>query len=182
MKLVVGLGNPGIKYKNTRHNVGFIVVDNYVQDLRWIQDKDALIVSTIINGNKTLFVKPQTFMNLSGSCIARLVKYYKISAEDILVIHDDLDLPKMKYRVKYNSSSGGHNGVNDIINALGTKSFTRLKIGIGHNSNEDTKDYVLSKLSKEEIAFLKDEKITSIITDFINKDANYIMNKYNQKG
>jgi PTH1 family peptidyl-tRNA hydrolase len=182
MKLIVGLGNPGVKYKNTRHNIGFIILDNYVQDNKWIQDKDALIVTTLIDGNKVLFVKPQTYMNLSGRCVARLVKYYKILPEDILVIHDDLDLPKLKYRVKYNSSSGGHNGINDIINALGTKAFTRLKIGIGHEPYEDIKDYVLGKLSKDELTLLKNDIFNSLITDFINKDSNYIMNKYNQKG
>ena len=179
MKLIVGLGNPGNKYKNTRHNVGFLVLDNYVGNLNWVKDQDALIINTNINNQKVLFVKPQTFMNLSGSCLARIVNYYKIDYDDILVIQDDLDLPMMKYRIKYDSSSGGHNGINDIISALGTKKFTRLKIGIGHNLNEDTKDYVLGKLSKDEILFLKDEVFKNIIDDFIANDSKYLMNKYN---
>ena len=182
MKLVVGLGNPGLKYKNTRHNIGFIILDNYNQDETWLKDKDALVITKEINGNKVLFVKPQTYMNLSGSCVERIAKYYKIAPGDILVIHDDLDLPKLKYRVKYNSSSGGHNGINDIIRALGTKAFTRLKIGIGNDSYEDVRNYVLGKLSKEELDFLKNEVFISLINDFISNDCNYLMNKYNQKG
>ena len=179
MKLIVGLGNPGKEYSKTRHNVGFIIVDNYADFLNWNKDGDTLISTCMINEKKVLFIKPQTYMNLSGNSVGRIAKYYKIAPSDILVIHDDMDLPTMCYRVKYNSSSGGHNGIKSIINVLNTKSFAQLKIGIGHKDDEDTKDFVLGKLSKKEILFLKTDVFKNIIEDFVNNDIDYVMNKYN---
>ncbi|MBR4230777.1 MAG: aminoacyl-tRNA hydrolase [Bacilli bacterium] len=179
MKLIVGLGNPGKEYKKTRHNVGFIIVDNYADSLKWNKDGDTLIANTIINDEKVLFIKPQTYMNLSGNSVGRIAKYYKIDPKDILVIHDDMDLPMMEYRIKFNSSSGGHNGIKSIISVLGTEGFARLKIGIGHNEDGDTKDFVLGKLSKKEISFMETDVFKDIINDFVNKDINYVMNKYN---
>ena len=179
MKLIVGLGNPGKEYKKTRHNVGFIIVDNYADSLKWNKDGDTLIANTIINDEKVLFIKPQTYMNLSGNSVGRIAKYYKIDPKDILVIHDDMDLPMMEYRIKFNSSSGGHNGIKSIISVLGTEGFARLKIGIGHNKDGDTKDFVLGKLSKKEISFMETDVFKDIINDFVNKDINYVMNKYN---
>ena len=179
MKLIVGLGNPGKEYENTRHNVGFIVLDNYVNDLSWKKDNDTMIASNVIEGEKIYFIKPLTYMNLSGKSVARIANYYKISSKDILVIHDDLDLSSMRYRLKYNSSSGGHNGINDIIKQLNTTEFARLKIGIGKNDNIDTRDYVLGKLSKKEIEFLKSDIFIDIINGFIKYNIDYVMNKYN---
>ena len=179
MKLIVGLGNPGKEYENTRHNIGFIIIDHYANSLKWTKDGDTLIASTIINGNKVLIIKPQTFMNLSGNSVSRIANYYKIKSEDILVIHDDMDLPIMEYRVKFNSSSGGHNGIKSIINCLKTERFAQLKIGIGHNQDCDTKDFVLGKLSKKEINFIKTTVFNDIIEDFVNFDIDYVMNKYN---
>ena len=179
MKLIVGLGNPGKEYENTRHNVGFNIIDNYAKDLKWSKEKDSLIAITNKFGEKIILLKPQTYMNLSGNAVKRIADYYKINPCDVLVIQDDLDLPILTYRLKYASSSGGHNGIKSIISTLGTNEFARLKVGIGHSDKNDTKDFVLDKLSKKEVDFLKNEIFTDIINNFINKGISFSMNKYN---
>lgn len=179
MKLVVGLGNPGKEYENTRHNVGFIIIDNYLKDVNWKKNTDSFEYMKNIDGEKVIFLKPLTFMNLSGLAVGRIAKYYKINPEDILIIHDDLDLPSCTYRFKTNSSSGGHNGIKSIIDNLGTNSFCRLKIGIGNNKSINTKDFVLSKLSKNEIEDLKSEKYIELINYFLKNGIEKTMNKYN---
>jgi len=181
MKLIVGLGNPGEEYENTRHNIGFMVLDKYIEDQTWQKKFNALYTTRIINNEKVLFIKPQTFMNLSGDSVVEFVHFFKIEPKDILVIHDDLDLPFGKYRIKINSSDGGHNGIKSIINQLGTNAFARLKIGISHNQHGDTKDFVLGRFRKEQIEELQKlyPTLNKIINDFITKDINEIMNKYN---
>jgi PTH1 family peptidyl-tRNA hydrolase len=179
MKLVVGLGNPGKEYENTRHNVGFIILDNYLKDVNWKKNIDSFEYMMNIDGEKVIFLKPLTFMNLSGLAVGRIAKYYKINPEDILIIHDDLDLPSCTYRFKTNSSSGGHNGIKSIIDNLGTNSFCRLKIGIGNNKSINTKDFVLNKLSKNEIEDLKSEKYIELINYFLKNGIEKTMNKYN---
>lgn len=183
MKMIVGLGNPGKEYENTRHNIGFMVL-NYFPGNNFTKEKyNGLIFEDNINGEKVIFVKPTTYMNLSGECVGKLANFYKIDHNDILIIQDDLDLPYMKYRLKYKSSSGGHNGLKSIMNCLGTDEIPRLKIGIANNKQIDTKDYVLGKFSKEQLdLFDSTAKIfKDIIIDFINKDINYCMMKYNKK-
>ena len=181
MKLIVGLGNPGKEYINTRHNVGFIVVDNYLKDVNWKKEKDALTYVTNIEGEKVCFLKPQTFMNLSGNAVLRIVNYYDIDIKDILVIHDDLDLSIGTYKLKVNSSSGGHNGINNIIELLHTDEFARLKIGIGKDINIPTVDYVLSKLSKSQIQSLDDEVYKDIINSFIKDGIDKTMLHFNHR-
>lgn len=179
MKLIVGLGNPGKEYKETRHNVGFIVLDAYIND-SWQEKFDAQYVEKNINGEKVIFIKPLTYMNLSGTSVAKFANFYKINANNIMVVHDDLDLVAGKIRLKSNSSSGGHNGIKNIIDCLGTKEFIQLKVGIGNNKNESTRNYVLDKLSKEEVSFLSNEVFSNIFNDFINNaDIDVLMNKYN---
>ena len=158
MKIIVGLGNPGKEYANTRHNIGFIVLDNYVDNNNWKEKYNALYQELTINDEKVLLIKPLTYMNLSGDSVIKFINFYKEKPENLLVIHDDLDLPFGHIRLKYNSSSGGHNGIKSIINNLKTEEFSRLKIGISHDTNIDTKDYVLGSFSKEE-----QEKINSIL-------------------
>ena len=148
MKIIVGLGNPGDEYKNTRHNVGFIAIDHYLGNVDWKKKFNGLYYDTNINGEKVIFIKPTTYMNLSGNCVVEFVNFYKVSTDDILVIQDDLDLPFLKYKLKYKSSCGGHNGMRSIINSLGTDSIARLKIGIAHDRSVDTKDYVLGNFNK----------------------------------
>lgn len=184
MKLIVGLGNPGKEYENTRHNIGFMVIDNYIKEATWQKKYNALYTTDIINNEKVIFVKPETFMNLSGNSIIEFVNFYKIEEKDILIIHDDLDMPFGKIRVKTNSSAGGHNGIKSIIERLGNKNFARLKIGISHNITGDTKDFVLGKFNKAQLEELnKLYPITKKIIDaFIKYDINKVMNDYNGVG
>ncbi|MBQ6840858.1 MAG: aminoacyl-tRNA hydrolase [Bacilli bacterium] len=182
MKLVVGLGNPGKEYENTRHNVGFIILDNYLNNSNWTKDKDCEIQTINYKGDKVIFIKPTTYMNLSGRAVSRVANYYKIDPQDILVIHDDLDLASGIYRLKTNSSSGGHNGIKSIIEQLGTNGFSRLKVGIGNNKNTDTRNYVLNKLSTEEINFLKSDKFIDIINYYLENGIEKTMNSFNSNG
>ena len=182
MKLIVGLGNPGKEYENTRHNIGFIILNNYNSDFVWKKDKKALISEQSLFDEKVLFIKPQTFMNLSGEAVAYYANYYKIDAKDILVIHDDLDIDVLTYRIKFDSSDGGHNGIKSIIKSLGTQEFARLKIGIKKEHDEDTISHVLGKLSKSQIKDLKSDIYKEIINSFIKNGIEYTMSKYNKRG
>ncbi|MCM1053058.1 MAG: aminoacyl-tRNA hydrolase [Ruminococcus sp.] len=192
MKLIVGLGNPGLEYHNTRHNIGFMTIDNYLNHLKtkynlsnvnWQTKFKAEYLNLNINNEKVFLVKPTTYMNLSGESIIEFVNYYKIDIKDILIIHDDLDLKFGTYRLKKDSSSGGHNGIKSIINNLGTNAFTRLKIGISSNKEIDTKDYVLGHFSSEESEKLNNlyPTFNNIIDEFLKDDINKLMNKYNRK-
>lgn len=181
MKLIVGLGNPGNEYKNTRHNVGFMAIDSYLGSVSWSKKFNGLYHETIINGEKYVFLKPQTYMNLSGSSVYSFVKFFKIDIKDILVIHDDLDLPVGKFRLKINSSSGGHNGIKDIIASLHSDAFSRIKIGISNDKLMDTKDYVLGNFSKSELSLIEANfsSIYNIIEDFDYDNINNLMSRYN---
>lgn len=183
MKLIIGLGNPGAEYINTRHNVGYMVIDHYADASKWQSKWNALYTEKFINGEKILLVKPTTYMNLSGQAVQEFVNFYKIPLTDILVIQDDLDLNFGIYKLKTNSSAGGHNGIKSIINCLGSNNFARLKIGITKNKTIDTKAYVLSKFNNEEIKELEDlyPIFNDIITSFITNGLAKTMNKYNQK-
>lgn len=181
MKLIVGLGNPGKEYKNTRHNIGFIILDKYLGDVKWSNKFNGLYYEKNIDGEKYIFLKPQSFMNLSGGVVKAFLNFYKLDYKDILVIHDDLDLVVGKCRIKINSSAGGHNGIKDIINHLHTDVFTRLKIGVSHDREIDTKDYVLGNFSKSEIdaIMVNYDNIVNIIENFNYEDLDGLMNKYN---
>ncbi len=181
MKLVVGLGNPGNEYKKTRHNVGFMVLDSYLGEVHWSNKFKGLYYEKNVNGEKYVFLKPQTYMNLSGISVSSFVKFYKLTFKDVLIIHDDLDLPVGKFRIKINSSSGGHNGIKDIIASLHTDAFARVKIGISHDTNKDTKDYVLGNFSKEELTKIENNfnSIFDIIENFDYEDITNLMSKYN---
>lgn len=185
MKLVVGLGNPGNEYSKTRHNIGFQLLD-YIADkngLEFKSDKkfNTECITCIVTGEKVHLIKPLSYMNLSGIVVSKYANFYDIESSDILVIQDDLDMDFGKIRIAYDSTSGGHNGIKNIIECLGTKEFTRLKIGISNNKNYDTKDYVLGKFSKEECEMLTDiySKLENIIDDFINLDTDKLKQKYN---
>ena len=186
MKLIIGLGNPGKEYENTRHNVGFMALDKIAEA------NHASFNMNKMNGNYTIFehnnqkillLKPLTYMNLSGEAVIQFINYYKINIEDILVISDDLDTELGKIKLKYKGSSGGHNGLKNIELHLKTKEYKRLKIGISKNKNFDMKDYVLGKFAKEE-----KEKIESVLNtvidifdDFCTISFENVMNKYNKK-
>lgn len=178
MKLIVGLGNPGDEYNNTRHNIGFSLVDYYLDNVNYKSKFKGLYYKSADN---VIFLKPQTFMNNSGFSVKDFVDYFKIDIDDILVIQDDLDLDIGKIRFKCNSSSGGHNGIKSIINSLNTNSFLRLKIGINYKKNIDTVDYVLGNFSKEEKEFFDYNYMKQAINDFILYGKDYVMNKYNRR-
>lgn len=186
MKLIVGLGNPGKKYENTRHNIGFIFLDHYCDAKGISIDKskfNGLYGKTNLYGEDVIFLKPQSFMNLSGGVVFQFVNYFKIKISDILVINDDLDLFFGNFRLKQKGSSGGHNGLKDIEHYLQTDKYKRLKIGISNNKSIDTKDYVLGKFSKEEEKVLEKLKeiVNNILDDFLQEDFNVLMSKYNKK-
>ena len=181
MKLIIGLGNPGQEYTNTRHNIGFMVIDYFASDSNWSKKWNALYKEETINNEKIILIKPLTYMNLSGQAVKEFVNFYKIPLENILVIQDDLDLEVGTYRIKTNSSSGGHNGIKSIIDCLGRNNFARLKIGISNNKKIDTKDYVLGRFNQEEQAIFDNlyAKFNEIITSFITSGLDKTMNKYN---
>jgi PTH1 family peptidyl-tRNA hydrolase len=148
MKLVVGLGNPGLQYEHTRHNVGFRVVDKFAAKMGWKWTERrarAILASGTVGTEKVILAKPITFMNLSGEAVGELVRWYKLQPEDVLVVCDDLDLPVGKVRLRAQGSAGGQKGLDNIIHHLHTKEFPRLRIGIGRPSNNrmDPIGYVL---------------------------------------
>ncbi|AGR41671.1 aminoacyl-tRNA hydrolase [Spiroplasma taiwanense] len=184
--LIVGLGNPGKEYSYTRHNAGFIAIDKLLEKYGFqkkIDDFKAHIFFSNINNEKVLFVKPQTYMNLSGESIIAIMNYYKINIKDFLVIYDDKDLKLAELRFKEKGSAGGHNGIKNIIQHFKTENFNRLKIGIGIPPyNFKIVDWVLSKMSETEIACIEEKinKISLFIKEFIvDKNLLKIMNKYN---
>ncbi len=183
MKLIVGLGNPEKKYEKTRHNIGFRVIDNYLGNVYWQNEFYGWFAELRINNERIFFLKPKTFMNASGLAVSEIVNYFKIDMDDILVIQDDFDIDFGKYKLKRNSSSGGHNGINSIITALGTNAFSRLKIGIRREKRLKALEFVLGKLTDEEIAKLEEMQpiFNEIIDSFINNGIERTMNIYNTK-
>ena len=183
MKLVVGLGNPGKEYDKTRHNIGFMVLDDYLGNVKWSTKFNALYYESVINQEKVLFIKPLTYMNNSGNAVGEFVRYFNIDMKDILIIQDDLDLNVGDYKLKCHSSSGGHNGIKSIISFLGNQDFSRLKVGIGSVKKDQVIDYVLGKFSKIELQTLNSEFITfgKIIDSFISVGIDKTMNVYNTK-
>ncbi len=181
MKLIVGLGNMGKEYENTRHNVGFMIIDHCVQNSLWQKKFNGEYQIVQYKSEKVLFLKPLTYMNNSGISVIQACKYYDISINDILVIQDDMDIDFGKHKLKINSSAGGHNGIKSIIHALNTDSFARLKIGISHSKREDTINYVLGKFSKEELKILNDnyKLYAEIVESFIQNGLEKTMNKFN---
>lgn len=155
IRLIVGLGNPGPEYEQTRHNAGFWLVDNLAGSRLARETRyHALAAKTIIAGQEVWLLEPQTYMNRSGQSVGALARFYKFTPDDILVVHDELDLPPGAAKIKKGGSSGGHNGLKDITAALGTQDYWRLRIGIGHprnmNIQQQVADYVLHRPRKEE--------------------------------
>jgi peptidyl-tRNA hydrolase, PTH1 family len=186
MKLVVGLGNPGRKYVGTRHNVGFVVLDELARRAGASTPKtatDAHWSEVQLDSIKTLLVWPQTFMNLSGSCVLRIRDFYKLSNEDLLVVCDDFHLPLGRLRLRGSGSSGGQKGLEDILRRVSTEEIARLRIGVGSPpANFDAADFVLSKFRREEIAEmdLAVQRAADAATDWVVKGLAYAMNQYNR--
>ena len=186
IKLVVGLGNPGKEYNNTRHNMGFNVIDEIAKRLdvhKWKERDNALYFDCYLDLAHVIFLKPQNYINLSGDVLIKFVKYFDIKTEDILVISDDLDLPMGSIKLKERGSSGGHNGLKNIESRLGTTEYKRIKIGISNDKSMDTKDYVLGKLSKQEQKELNpviDMAAEAVLSSF-HTPFNELMSKYNTR-
>ncbi len=181
IRLIVGLGNPGAEYEQTRHNAGFWLVDNLANSLpnaRLQRESgfNALVAKTIIGGNQLWLLEPQTYMNRSGQSVGAIARFYKIQPDEILVVHDELDLPPGAAKLKKGGSSGGHNGLKDISSALGTQDYWRLRIGIGHprtlNLNQPVADFVLHRPRREEQLLIEEaiEKALRIIPTAVAGD------------
>ena len=186
MKLIVGLGNPGKEYEDTRHNAGFKFIDEYAKSkgLTFNQNKFKGLYTTFINnGEKIILLKPQKYMNLSGEVVRDFVKFFKIKTDDILIICDDLDTPLDKIKIKYKGSSGGHNGLKNIEQNLNTNEYKRIKIGISNDKNEDRINYVIGKMPKEDLNKLNEvtSRSPEILEDYLNLKFDNLMNKYNTK-
>ena len=185
MYIIAGLGNPGEKYDNTRHNAGFLTIDalasKYNIDVREKAHK-ALIGKGVIEGQKVILAKPQTYMNVSGESIRALVDYYKIAQEELIIIFDDISLEPGQLRIRKKGSAGGHNGIKSIIAHLGTQEFTRIKVGVGEKPPKmDLADYVLGHFPKEETETMttafKDG--AAAVVDMMTEGVEAAMNHFN---
>lgn len=185
MKLIVGLGNPGREYELTRHNIGFMAIDELAK--RWNislneQKFKGVFGAGFVNGEKVILLKPLTYMNLSGESIRPLMDYYKIDVEDFVVLYDDLDIPVGKLRLRMKGSAGGHNGVKSTISHLGTQEFQRIRMGIDRPKNGmKVVDYVLGRFTSEEVPEVNHsiEKAADACEEWLNKPFLHIMNTFN---
>lgn len=186
MFLVVGLGNPGREYANTRHNVGFDAIDYLAYKNNVTINKlkfNAAYGDYSVNGEKVILFKPTTYMNNSGIAVSEIAKFYKIPVENIIVIYDDIDIGVGSLRVRPHGSSGTHNGMKSIIYHLKSDKFPRIRIGIGRNPDMDLADFVLSKFSSEDRIVINDmcKKAGDAAEDIIQHDLNHSMQTYNIK-
>lgn len=186
-KLIVGLGNPGSKYDKTKHNIGFMAIDEIVKhlDVTFTEDKNfkALVGSTFLNGERVYFVKPLTFMNESGQAVQALLTYFNIAVEDLLVIYDDLDMAVGKIRFRQKGSAGGHNGIKSIIKYIGSQEFDRIKVGIGRpKTGAKVVHYVLSAFSQDDYATILAslERVAAAVNFYLESgDFEQTIQKYN---
>ena len=183
--LIIGLGNPGREYKDTRHNIGFMLIDQVAVRLNArgmkLQAK-AIVTSALYEEQKIILAKPQTYMNLSGQSVQGLLHFYKIPIENLLVAHDDLDIPFGTIRIRPGGGPGGQRGMASTIDHLGTKEFPRLRLGIGRPPGRmDPKDYVLQMFSKDDMKLLPEvlDRAADAAMEFVMKGLNSAMNKFN---
>ena len=188
MILVVGLGNPGMKYKNTYHNVGFMAIDALAKRLKVKFDKtecDARTCKGNYKGVEFVFAKPETYMNLSGECVRELLNFFKFDeTSDLIVISDDISLPVGQIRVRKKGSAGGHNGLKNIIQHLGHDCFVRIKVGVGEKpAGWDLADYVLGRFSGPEQERMDEaaKAAADAVRCIIREGADAAMNRYNRK-
>ena len=185
MKLIVGLGNPGREYEHTRHNVGFMFLDEVVSKYngKFSLNKQwkCEISEIVISENKVMLIKPQTYMNLSGEAVVLVKNFYKISLDDIFVIHDDLDLEVGRIRIREHGSSGGHRGMQNIMTLLSTTNIKRLKIGISKVDKDKTINHVLGEFTYDESILINETilKAHEIIYNFLTLPFSQLMNRYN---
>ena len=190
MKLIVGLGNPGRFYADNRHNIGFMCLSHFAKaqkiPFNTKQGKARVGIGEVA-GEKVVLARPQTFVNLSGESVARLLQRYGITPDDLIVVHDDLDLPLGKIRIRKGSRSGGHRGINSIIGQLGTQEFTRIRVGIGRPQDETearddaVQDYVLGDFTADEAPVASDviSRVSAALLCLITKGLTACMNKFN---
>jgi len=187
MKIIAGLGNPGKEYRATRHNIGFEAVDYIAYDLGIYIDErkhKALLGKGIFAGEKVIFLKPQTYMNLSGESIRAALDYYKLTNEDLIVIYDDISLDIGEIRIRTKGSAGGHNGIKSIISHLGTDVFDRIKIGVGDKpKGYDLADYVLGKFKENEVKNMEEAVINAkkALELMLQNEEEKAMNLFNRK-
>ena len=187
MYIIVGIGNPGKQYEHTRHNVGFEVIDILADQIGiCIEEKKhkALCGRGILEGQKVVLVKPQTFMNLSGESVRAIFDFYKVESKDIIIVYDDVSLEPGQLRIRGKGSAGGHNGIKNIIAHLGTQEFPRVKVGVGEKpKGMDLADYVLSRFSKEEQDTMEEafHEAANAVAMMVKQDIDSAMNHFNMK-
>lgn len=187
MKLIAGLGNPGTRYRMSRHNAGFLISDRLALQHDICIDHhlfDALVGKGTINGSPVLLAQPQTFMNLSGVAIRKLADYYRIEMDDVIVVHDDLDLPFQTIRLKAGGGHGGHKGLISVMEHLGGRDFLRVRFGIGKPARKTMVEaYVLEPFPEEEANFLPNliQKAADAVTDIISSGIRAAMKKHHEK-
>lgn len=184
MYIIAGLGNPGRKYENTRHNMGFITIDLLSEKYGIKVDKikfKALIGEGRIGSEKVILVKPQTFMNLSGQSITEIMNYYKEEIENLIVIYDDIDIPTGTIRIRKKGSAGTHNGMRNIVYLLQDDNFPRVRVGIGSGKREDLINYVTGGVTKSEKSLLEDAltRAADSVACIVEKGIDKAMNEYN---
>ena len=185
MKIIAGLGNPVLQYAKTKHNVGFMLLDALAQHLGaspWKEAFTSLISEVRIDGEKIFLVKPQTYMNESGAAIGPMLVYYKVGLEDLIVVHDDMDIPAGMIRIRKKGGSGGHNGIKSIIAHVGGENFPRIRIGIGRPlSGWSVIDHVLAPFSSEDIPHIRTaiEMLLPAVSTMVTNGVDLAMNRYN---
>jgi PTH1 family peptidyl-tRNA hydrolase len=187
MKIIFGLGNPGQKYKNNRHNIGYMVVDELARSQATTFKRSfkspADIAKKAKGNDDILIVKPRTFMNNSGSCVKKVLSVYKVDAQDCLIVYDEVDLPLGQVRFRKKGSCAGHRGMSSIISALGSEQINRLRVGIGGERSGELSDYVLSDFSSREKKVLQETINMAALAcmDWLSQGADFVMKTYNQR-
>ena len=183
MWLVVGLGNPGARYSRTRHNAGFLVVERFAaeQGLDFREKADYRICDGTFDGERIVVMEPLTFMNRSGTAVRKVIDKFSVSPESMIVVHDDLDIPTGRLKIRRKGSSGGHKGVESIIQNIGSRDFVRVKIGIGRDEEMPVESYVLSKFRRDELPLIREavERAAESIGTIIAGGVDKAMNRYN---
>jgi PTH1 family peptidyl-tRNA hydrolase len=181
--LIAGLGNPGARYERTRHNIGFLVLEEFLRRLKleFIEKEDYKIAKGSLGDEKVIFLEPLTFMNRSGIAVRKIMQKSNVFPETLIVVHDDLDLETGVLKIRKKGSAGGHKGIESIIQNIGTQEFIRVKIGIGRDPFVPTEKYVLSKFRKDEVPVIKEAIVRAVdsVSSIISEGVERAMNRFN---